>query len=197
MNAFADGEMIDWTEDWTTPAVSALAAMELCALDLSTFEDQKTEGWTRYNWDTGAAVTALKTHGGYSTGQSYRTASGELVEDRGPLRHRGADERGQLRSLNGRGVDVHKNLVSAALTCKKGDAYLWDTGGTIGPHGSRLAVALRETYIDTVKKFGAEGALSLVVEGGVYNFYLKDVKEDLTPLGDPTLSGEPRRAKPP
>ena len=69
--------------------------------DLSSFGSEDT--WLKLNWDTGAAVTAfpeaLAPKDLVPTGKQYKTAGGQLVEDKGGLRITAEDEGGQMSTL--------------------------------------------------------------------------------------------------
>lgn len=79
------------------------------------------KGWTKLvvNFDTGAAITAVPkrlAESGLLKGDrrnsstSYKTASGELLEDEGGVLVKGYDHHGRGRSVQGRLVNVHRTL---------------------------------------------------------------------------------------
>ena len=77
------------------------------------------EGWLRWSYDTGTAISAfpLDVKIGTETQAkecSYKTASGELISDRGGLRVQGTTEYGYGLTFQGRKADVHKTVISAS-----------------------------------------------------------------------------------
>ena len=103
------------------------------------------DGWLRFTYDTGAAVTAFPSDFGLGTrtpasDATYKTASGEIIEDAGGLKLEGRAEGGRAIRLTGRLADVHKVLVAASAVHKQGHTtVLYQGGGAIIPGGSRLA----------------------------------------------------------
>ena len=89
-------------------------------------ENSKGPRWTQFNFDTGAAVSAIprkivdEEQKLPTTGQWYRTASGERIEDYGERTLCGQDEQDVYWRLKGRVSDVHKCLVSAAKMAVNG-----------------------------------------------------------------------------
>ena len=87
-------------------------------------------GWMRLTFDTGAAVTAFPldvgsgTHTDPSTA-TYKTASGEILQDQGGVRVEGTSEHDSLVAMQGRTADVHKILLSAAQAHSKGYMSIW------------------------------------------------------------------------
>ena len=110
---------------------------------------------------------------GAAAARSYKTASGELVEDQGEAVLRGAGEDGGLRSMKGRVVSVHKALISASAVRQKGNhIYIGPDGsGAIVPKGHAAGKLLDRAVRMMEKK--PKGCVWLYEEGGVYNFYLK------------------------
>ena len=131
-----------------------------------------TPGWTKYNWDTGAGVSAFKKgEKDVAVEQgAYCTASGEYIDDYGSQVHYGQSEDGQNRKLRGRAVNVHKNLVSASQSCGYNDAYLWSDGGVLIPKNSTFAIKMRQYYDNLLWELGEQEHMHLVQENGVYNF---------------------------
>jgi len=184
--------------------------LDVCTVDIGGvdyLQEKEYDGWSKYNWDTGAGVTAFVKGKGATkaVNSTYRTASGQMIDDFGPEVHRGTDEKEVHRVLRGRATEVHKNLVSAAASCKYNDAYVWHGGGVLVPRDSPFAQAMRKRFDELCEQYGMDNHLVLYEEKGVYNFYLKEVRrsvaavaladlEDVPVAGNP-LSGGPRQGK--
>ena len=151
--------------------------------DRGNFEDlspitNDQEDWMKFNWDSGAAVSAFPrsfapTSGLKGNGNTYRTASGELVPDEGSIQLKAEDERGWLRSFKGRITNVHKPLISAGQAAGAGQcSFLSRDGGWIfhenSPIGKRVTTMLAKEA-----KRQAHQMMPIYREQGVYNFYLK------------------------
>ena len=150
---------------------------EICSFDVCALEGDGI--WQKFNLDTGAAVTAFPQNQpgilrvAEPSGKSYKTASGEIVEDQGECVIKGSGEDTMLRMLRGRIAPVHKPLISAAAVRKKQN-HIW-----IGPEGSGAIVP--STHAAAWYLRAAEKAMSespdkctwLYEESGVYNFYLR------------------------
>ena len=83
------------------------------------------------NLDPGAAVNTFPWNigpEGAGDRRFHRTSSGEWILNGGAWQSQGCDEKGLLRSLNGRLIGVHKVVCSAA-----GIAYLGHDGGYMIP----------------------------------------------------------------
>ena len=83
------------------------------------------EGWLRWTYDTGAAISAdpLDARIGTETqanDYSFKTASAELISDCGGLRVQGTTECGFGVTVQGRKTDVHKTLISTSTVHSKG-----------------------------------------------------------------------------
>ncbi|CAK0880002.1 unnamed protein product, partial [Prorocentrum cordatum] len=147
----------------------------VAAVDLSPFVQ---DDWMKFNWDSGAAVSAFPRSfapptGMKGNGSTYRTASGELVPDEGSLQLKAEDEYGVLRALKGRVTNVHKPLISVGQAAGAGQcSFLGRNGGWIfhekSPIGKRV-VGMLEKEAKTAK----HQMLPVYREQGVYNFYLK------------------------
>ena len=135
------------------------------------------QGWMKFTYDTGAAVTAFPLNAtvGEETeanGATYRTASGEIIEDRGGLKVSGSTEAHHPITLSGRRADVHKILVSAGRTHAKGHvAFLSKDGGWILPSTSNLTKKIEQIIEDHARK--QKGAVPLYQEKGTYVGYVK------------------------
>ena len=179
MNGLDSAQQATYDEE---PEAEALT-LDVCSLDIGGVDLQTS--YTKYTYDTGAGVTALRKTGREQvTDRTYKTASGQIIEDFGPTVHLGVDEHGQRRRLRGRVADVHKNLVSAALVNKVNDAYLWSDGGVIVPSNSEFAKEMHKCFNRLVAKYGDSNHLKLHVENHVYGFYLKDVGVDAAAIED-------------
>ena len=166
------------------------------------------EGWLRWTYDTGAAITAFPVDAriGIETepnAASYKTASGELIPDQGGLRVQGLSESGRDVTLEGRKADVHKTLVSAGLVAKKGHVTVLDNdGGYILPRGGRLTQRIQQLIRAEVRK--EKLAVPLYKEHGTYVGYLKvpmehmqmDTSSALAGSSASAVAGDGRRASP-
>ena len=103
---------------------------------------------------------------------SYKTASGELISDRGGLRVQGTTEYGYGVTFQGKKADVHKTLISASEVHSKGRVAVLDSnGGYIIPCNSTLA---RKIQQHVQKEIVTEpGAISLYLESGTYIGYTR------------------------
>ena len=128
-------------------------------------------------FDTGAAVTTIpeamakeiKVDG---CAQKYRTASGELINDKGATLLLGQDERFNCKAIRGRVTEVRKILASGSAVCKHNVVMLNNEGGEIIPSGSKIAKHL-EKELEKAKKWypnEANSSTPLRVEKGVYVF---------------------------
>ena len=150
----------------------------------------ETDGWIRFNYDSGAADTALSEKGFavpdlQPSGQSYKTASGEFVPDKGRVKISGGDENGHERSLTGRVAGVHKCLVSAAKVAQAGSSgWLSKEGGYLIPASHPVHKKV-EKLLEKAAAEHKSQILPLYLERGVYNFYMKvkDAKA-LSTLGE-------------
>ncbi|CAK0813925.1 unnamed protein product [Prorocentrum cordatum] len=147
----------------------------VAAVDLSPFVQ---DDWMKFNWDSGAAVSAFPRSfapptGMKGNGSTYRTASGELVPDEGSLQLKAEDEYGVLRALKGRVTNVHKPLISVGQAAGAGQcSFLGRNGGWIFHEKSQIGkrvVGMLEKEAKTAK----HQMLPVYREQGVYNFYLK------------------------
>ena len=95
------------------------------SLDLASFETLVRsphldhEGYLRWTYDTGAAISAFPLGAKIGTETqknecSYKIASGELISDRGGLRVQRTTEHGNGVTFQGREADDNKTLISAS-----------------------------------------------------------------------------------
>lgn len=135
------------------------------------------QGWLRWTYDTGAAITAFPVDACMGTetepnAANYKTASGELIPDQGGLCVRGLSESGHGIVLEGRKADVHKPLVSAGMVAKKGHVVVLDNdGGYILPRGGKLTQRIQQLIRAEVWK--EKLAVPLYKENGTYVGYMK------------------------
>ena len=92
------------------------------------------EGWLRWTYDTSAAISEfpLVARIGTETEANdccYKTASGELISDRGGLRQQGTTQYGYGVTFQGRKADVRKTLISASKVHSKGHVAVVDLNG--------------------------------------------------------------------
>jgi hypothetical protein len=158
---------------------------EVNSLEANSLDDE----WLKLNYDTGAAMTAfpLEVAEGKNlkdTGEHFKTASGQLISDKGPVTIKGKDAQGNVRKMKGRVTEVHKALVAASQIHQSQDVWLGLGGGVMMPRGGPIAQGLHKEYERLVRKHGDKDLLPIYEERGVYNFYLKVAKKDveLAPL---------------
>ena len=160
------------------------------------------KGWTKLvvNFDIGAAITAVPKHlaeAGLLKGDrrnsstSYKTASGELLEDEGGVLVKGYDHHGRGRSVQGRLVNVHRTLVSGTALTKKNMVVLGGDSGNIIPKDSRIAKEMKKHLEMLKEKYPEEAAqmTEMYVHKGIYVFDLwvngtaEEKKEDKVDIG--------------
>ena len=103
---------------------------------------------------------------------SFKTASGEVVDDEGPFQFLGYSLNGQLFRLNGRLADIHKPLVSAGKVTENCMIILKEHTGHVIPRTSNLAKKINEVIQNELEASPKQELLKLKKERGVYNFYL-------------------------
>ena len=143
------------------------------------------EKWTKLvvNFDTGAAITAVPrsfAEEGLVQGDrdasstSYKTASGELLEDEGGVLVKGYDHQGRGRSIRGRLVNVHRTLASGNEVAKKNMVVLSEDGGKIIPRSSKIANEMEKHLKKLMKQYPdeAEKLTEMYVQKGIYVFDL-------------------------
>ena len=111
--------------------------------------------------------------GGSLDGGWMRTASGQQVPTKTPIRITAEDNWGQSWKMKGkRMVQMHKPLVSAAVLAGSGwDQWLTAGGGWMYSKDSPVAKKISALLETEAQKPDAK-MLPLFEEGGVYNFYL-------------------------
>ena len=87
---------------------------------------------------------------------SYKTASGELLEDEGGVLVNGYDHQGRGRSIRGRLVNVHRTLASGTEVAKKNMVVLNGDGGKIIPRGSKIAMEMDKHLKRLMKQYPEE-----------------------------------------
>ena len=131
----------------------------------------------KFNWDSGAATTALPTS--LFEGRmlkevgNFTVASGASIPNYGEARLSGKDEEGDRRKITGSVTEVHKPLGSASEFSKSHDTMLWEEGGSMMPKNGPVARGMRQEYRRLVALHGEGDHLWLHREGALYNFYLK------------------------
>jgi len=152
------------------------ASLDCGALEMSSAE-LNSSNWLKFNYDTGAAVTAfpkglVESSPGGGNGRSYRTATGELTSDEGSLRAMGLDENGNQNRVVGRIAGVHKVLVSASRSAGFGrNGWITKGGGYLAPDDSKRSRLVKKIMEKEAAK--DKRIMKLYEENGVYNFYLK------------------------
>ena len=128
------------------------------------------------NFDTGAAISTVpndqfsKLAFGEPKSTCYRTASGELLEDRGQVKLYGVDGDYHQKVMNARVTDVHRILASGSEVCKKNVAFLDADGGYLIPEGGKAAHRIRKAVKRILEEETEEKPTTLRVEKGVYVF---------------------------
>ena len=99
---------------------------------------------------------------------SYKTASGELLEDEGGVLVNGYDHQGR------RLVNVHRTLASGTEVAKKNMVVLNGDGGKIIPRGSKIAMEMDKHLKRLMKQYPeeAEKLTEMYVQKGIYVFDL-------------------------
>ena len=79
--------------------------------------------------------------------QTYKTASGEHIEDGGKANLVGRDSNGILRAVQGRAADVYKPLVACSQVARAGnDVWIGYDGGYMMNKDNFIAKALRNMF---------------------------------------------------
>lgn len=175
-----------------------LGSCELLAVSCNTAEGE----WIKCNYDTGCARSVVPLREGDAVqdgdGTTYRTASGETIEDQGEAILKGRCEHGISRTLRARRADVHKVLVSGAKAAKFQDAWITEGGGYLVPRTSPIAKGMQKELDRLIKMHGDKGLIPLYEENGVYNFYLRreappaqDVQRDGGAVASAEVEGQP------
>ncbi len=150
---------------------------EAGGLDMSSVSCSTNSDWVKCNYDTGCARSVVPLTEGEPVqegdGTTYRTASGETIEDQGEAILRGHCEHGVLRKITARRADVHKVLVAGSAAAKFQDAWITKGGGYLVPRSSPIAKGLEKELHKLIKKYGDKNLIQLYEENGVYNFYLR------------------------
>ena len=174
------------------------------ALTLATMEhDEKMV----VAFDTGAAVTTVPEKMAEfiredGSEQRYRTASGELITDKGSTCLLGQDERYNNKVIRGRVTEVRKTLASGSAVCKSNMVMLNESGGEIIPKNSNIAKHL-ERELEKAKKWypdEAKTSTPLRIEKGVFVFDFwrkKELKEVNAVEGEGDVAAESAAASDP
>ena len=163
-------------------------------LHISPLSDEK-DAWLKFNWDSGAAISAFPRSfapkGLTGNGNTYKTASGELVPDEGSIKVKAEDEFGTLRSLTGRVANVHKPLVSAGQAAGAGQcSYLSRTGGWVFHEASPIGKKI-EKLMETEAAKQYRKMMPVCREQGVDKFYLKKGQHGtVAPLDQDDITGK-------
>ena len=136
-------------------------------------------------FDTGAAVTTVPEKLAEfvredGNEQRYRTASGELITDKGSTCILGQDERYNNKVIRGRVTEVRKTLASGSAVCKSNMVMLNESGGEIIPKNSNIAKHL-ERELEKAKRWypdEAKTSTPLRIEKGVFVFDFWREKEE-------------------
>ena len=182
-----------------------VAGLYLNAVDVSVGEIPLIGAveWLTCNYDTGCARTVVPISEGVTEcdqvrtdGTTYRTASGQVLDDRGAIIVPIADENGRECFLKARCVDVHKTLVSASACSRTQDAWITNDGGWLWPRDGPLGRELAKAVDKIMAKHGHKDIIPIYKERGVYNFYVRrrgKPRADASVVGSP-LSGGTRQA---
>ena len=158
-------------------------------------------------FDTGAAVTTVPEKMAEfiredGSEQRYRTASGELITDKGSTCLLGQDERYNNKVIRGRVTEVRKTLASGSAVCKSNMVMLNESGGEIIPKNSNIAKHL-ERELEKAKKWypdEAKTSTPLRIEKGVFVFDFwrkKELKEVNAVEGEGDVAAESAAAPDP
>ena len=133
--------------------------------------------WIRCNYGSGASVNtfplSFAPRDMPGNGSVYKTATGELIPDRGSVRVRGETDTEWPIQLTGRVSGVHKVLVSGAKLAEAGLCSWLDHGGGWLVHKkSKEAKAITQMLEQAAWKEEAP-MHQLYEENGVYNFYMR------------------------
>ena len=106
---------------------------------------------------------------------SYKTASGELISDRGRLRVQGTTEYGYGLTFQDRKADVHKTLISPSKVHSKGHVAVVDlNGGYIIPNNRALARNIQQFVQNEIVK--EPGSVRLYLENGTYIYPIPAIR---------------------
>ena len=102
--------------------------------------------------------------------QKYRTASGELISDKGSTCLLGQDERYNNKAIRGRVTEVRKALAFGSAVCKHNMVVLNNEGGEMS--GPNIAKHLEKELEKAKKGYPNEASSStpLRIEKGVFVF---------------------------
>ena len=174
------GEDVQWAL-WDAPW-RARSPRDVNALTLASVECDRR---ITVAFDTGAAVTTVPEKMAEfvredGSEQRYRTASGELITDKGSTCLLGQDERYNNKVIRGRVTEVRKTLASGSAVCKSNMVMLNESGGEIIPKNSNIAKHL-ERELEKAKKWypdEAKTSTPLRIEKGVFVFDFWRKKEE-------------------
>ena len=165
--------------------------------DINSVDTQ--DGWIRFNYDTGAAVSVYpedmispEVRRGLATnGRSYRSACGKIVPDLGGVRIVGEAEDGYQRALKARIAKVSKPLISASSTTGHLTAWIAKKGeqSFLIPASGKVTGKIQQILNAEAKKKSSY-LMALYEEDGTYNFWLNTRKGDISGL---TLSEEAKK----
>ena len=162
----------------------ALGGLDLCAINSanpSYVVEVDGERWIKFNYDSGAATTALPAEmaEGLPLVQQgeFRVASGEVIPNMGKIKIECKDEMGSVKRVSGSVTHVKKPLLSAGEVNKRYDSFLSGDGGILVPKNSVIAKQAKAHLRDLLRWHGRRGVVPLHLENGVYNIYLKETKK--------------------
>ena len=145
------------------------------------------ETWIRFNYDTGAATTALPVE--LAEGKQlakvgeFIVASGGEIPNYGKYKFDTKDEYGNCRKVKVCVTEVHKPLGAGSDLSVNHDAIIWEDGGALVPRRGKIAQGMRREYYRLCRQHGTDGILELYREGNLYNYYLKKVSDlELAPV---------------
>jgi hypothetical protein len=188
--AAVEGQESDTDSEWSRVDDEAVQMVEEeDEDDVAVAAVEPYGSWTRFNYDTGAAISvfpkrnlpaeavrALRTNG-----KKYRSACGKSIPDLGGVRITGEAEDGCPRAISTRVADVHKPLISASSTAGHLNAWISKKGqgGYLIPAASKTAKKVQR-LLDSAALDPAESIMQLYEEQGTYNFYLDTSKGDIS-----------------
>jgi hypothetical protein len=164
---------------------AAVGAFDLCAfvrnLDVGQLQYMQ-EDWMKCCYDTGCSRNVMPKEvagvfgsqiSGADSGASYKTATGEIIDDKGETTLVVQDENGRRGNMKMRVAAVHKPLVSAMQMSKTQDAWITAGGGYLVDRNSPCGIELSGAVERILSKYQFADTVPLYQENGVYNFYVK------------------------
>ena len=190
------GEAEETSQDAPEPEMEG-AGMESLGQFSSECMEVTSDGWICCNVDSGASKTRFPEEADYGwtspqkTPLKLRTASKAVVETKNRYTVLAKDEGGEPVMLMGHSAPIHKPLIAAgALTDKGSDVWMTGNGanskgiaGYIIRKDSDVQKEVRRAMTKILDKYkpskveAPDGVIRLYKENGIYNFYVKGLKD--------------------